>query len=134
MGLQVNSVNLETVDGDAVTSMWIEVYCILEEKPTPTLTIQMKPYRSDVLRDEGRSPLTLYYSGQNTANEIPNYLGKIKVDLSVVQYANLDMSTIHNQLKNILELGSSYGSWNTYFPGKTWPGLGGSTVTVDLPS
>lgn len=133
MALLINNVNIKTKDGDTITTFWLHVSAQLTEKPSPKIVVQLVPFRSESNYDQGSSNLNLEDTRQGLSTDVPRAISNIVSNLTPVQYANVDMSLIHNRVKDILEQGDSYVNWNTLFGDLVWAGFGANTVTVELP-
>lgn len=134
MGLTITGVNVKTKDGDDLTSFYIDIESRLTEKPSPKITAELKPYRSEADLDAGFRTLQLYDSGQGLATDVPSQLRTIIDDLTPVQYGNVDMTQVHNQLAALLEQGDAHARWDELIgTGVVWAGFGATTVAVDLP-
>lgn len=135
MGLLVNNVNVKTVDGGSLTSFWIKTDVLLEEKPNPKISIKLRAYRSEEELDAGSDPVELRDTNQGLASDVPKYLGSIQDDLTPAQYANLDMTQIHNQLRDLLIQGDSHARWADLTPGnQIWAGFGTGNVSREMPT
>jgi len=133
MGLIVSGVAVKTRDGDDLTGFYVDVQSRLTEKPSPKIVVELQPYRSETLYDSGHRTLKLLDTGQGLETDVPHILGTITDDLTPVQYADVDMTQVHNQLAAILEQGDSHARWNELFGDAVWAGFGASTVAVDMP-
>ena len=134
MGLTVTGVAVKTRDGDDLTSFYIDVQSRLQEKPSPKIIVELIPYRSEADLDAGFRSLQLYDSDQGLATDVPHYLRSITDTLTPVQYADVDMTQVHNQLSAILEQGDSHTRWDELLgANNVWAGFGATTVAVDLP-
>jgi hypothetical protein len=135
MGLTITGVNIKTKDGDDLTSFYIDIASSLTEKPSPKIIVELRPYRSEADLDAGFRTLQLYDSGQGLATDVPQQLRTIVDGLTAVQYGNVDMAQVHNQLAALLEQGDAHARWDELIGADTvWAGFGATTVAVDLPA
>ena len=68
-----------------------------------SLLLKVTFYESEAARLAGRKSIKL--------DEIPTELQNLIEAITPVQYANLDMTTIHNQLAGIFEIGSAHANY-----------------------
>ena len=68
-----------------------------------SMGIKVTFYESEADRLAGRSPITL--------DEIPAELNSFLENITPVQYANVDMSSIHTQIAGIYEIGSAHANY-----------------------
>lgn len=134
MGLLVTSVTIDTLDGDNVTSLWVEVEDLnIKEKPITHAVIKLTPFRSEAIRDAGSPRNRLRVSD----DQIPNQLGNFTVTLTPAQYADLNVGVqVYNNLVQILEEGDAAAAWalSPELQNITWAGFGVGNVAIDLPS
>jgi hypothetical protein len=120
MALNINT-GLTTKTGEVLTSAYGRIRMSLSEDEQKIM-VQMLLYRTEADYLAGRNEIRV--------DEIPGL--RIVSVLTPAQYASINMSTIYNALKNILENGDSDPNYPENAP--LWPGLGSSTVVVVMPS
>ena len=117
-----------------MTSFWIKVESTLGEKPTPKILVKLKAYRSETDHDAGYNNLQLEDTGAGLATDVPSQLSNLNDDLTPAQYANVDMTTIHNKVRDLLIQGDSHAQWSNYFGDLIWAGFGVGNVSRIMPS
>jgi hypothetical protein len=131
MGLQIDSVNIETVQNEPYTSIWIDIAWVgVAEKPATRAALRLVAYRSEADQDVGAQPLRIKDS------DIPQELfsRRLQIPLTASQYNTLAIASVaHTQIKQMLEDGVSDNQYNALFPESNWPGLGANKVTINLP-
>lgn len=135
MALLVTGVNVKTRTGDVLTGFWIDVQSRLAEKPTPKILVSLKAYRTEADYDAGYQQLNLEDTGAGLATDVPARLHSIVDILTPVQYANVDMTQVHNQLRDLLIQGDSHARWDELIEaGVVWAGFGVGNVSREMPA
>lgn len=134
MGLQVSNVNVKTQDGDDLTSFWIRITVKMQEKPTTSIVLNLDAFRSEADLDAGYSSLQLEDTNQGLATDVPRYLGRISDSITAGQYASLDMTTITNQIRDLLIEGDAHARWDELVGAEqVWAGFGVGNVVTEMP-
>jgi len=135
MGLQVSNVNVKTSTGDDLTSFWIELRAPLKEKPVPRIEVELVSFRTEADRDSGYTNVRFIDTGAGLATDVPAYLRFIIDTLTPVQYANVDMTQVHNQVRDLLIQGDAHARWDELIGAEyVWAGFGSGNVVTDMPA
>ena len=124
--IDISPSNFTLDQGETRSTLYARLKVVLENNET-TISAHMTVWRSESDYNNGKR------SGRVT--KIPIY--DFKDILTGPQYANVNMTQVHNKIAAILEQGDSHPEWDAIVgPGIQWDGLdqwAANAVTVDMP-
>ena len=128
MALDLNFNTPATSDsGTSLSSAYARIQFTLAENEA-SMIIKITLYESEADRLAGRKSIHL--------DEIPQELQNLTEAITPVQYANVDMTAIHNQLAGIYEIGSAHANYPATAD-QNWLGIQDidalNTVTANMP-